>query len=311
MSQYRIEHVTRFRYSEPVREAVVTLYLEPRSDASQHLESFQIVTQPGAELAGYEDCFGNSVHFFDVPGEHEQLTVTSRSLVALHAAGTDEEADPGWDALEQARSPAVWHFLNPTPLTRPSPALAAFVARREITCRETPLASIRDLTARIHDALAFERGRTRVDSPIDDALVAESGVCQDFSHIMLAIVRGWGIPARYASGYLFPVREGREQMMAEASHAWVECLLPGLGWIGADPTNNTVAPQHHIRVATGRDYRDVPPTRGTFRGGARQQLEVTVSVRAADADSSAAGNVAPPDPSIPEGGASAGRSDGS
>ena len=283
---YRVEHVTRFRYSEPVRESVVTLYLQPRSDASQHLESFQILTDPGAELGSYEDCFGNAVHFFDVPGEHDQLTVTSRSLVALHASEPDEAAGSGWEDLEELRTPSTWHLLHPTPLTRPTPALAAFVARLGIERGQTPLASIRDLTARIHGALAFERGRTRVDSPIDDALAAESGVCQDFSHIMLAIVRSWGIPAQYVSGYLFPVREGREEAMAQASHAWIECLLPGIGWVGADPTNNTVSPGHHIRVASGRDYRDVPPTRGTFRGGARQQLEVVVSITTVDAEPS-------------------------
>ncbi len=285
---YRVEHVTRFQYSEPVRESVVTLYLQPRSDASQHLESFQILTNPGAELGNYKDCFGNAVHFFDVPGEHAQLTVTSRSLVALHAIEPEEAAHSGWDDLEEAQTPSTWHLLHPTPLTRPTAALAAFVDRRGIARLETPLASIRELTARIHGALAFERGRTRVDSPIDDALMAESGVCQDFSHIMLAIVRGWGIPAQYVSGYLFPVRKGREQIMAQASHAWIECLLPGLGWVGADPTNNTVSPRHHIRVATGRDYRDVPPTRGTFRGAAWQQLEVVVNITAVDTEPSGA-----------------------
>jgi transglutaminase-like putative cysteine protease len=283
---YRVEHVTRFRYSEPVRESVVTLYLQPRSDASQHLESFQISTDPGAELGSYEDCFGNAVHFFDVPSEHDRLTVTSRSLVALHASELDEAAESGWNALGSVNTPSTWHLVHPTPLTRPTPALDAFVARHGIKRGDSPLASVRELTSRIHEALAFERGRTRVDSPIDDALVAESGVCQDFSHIMLAIVRSWGIPAQYVSGYLFPVREGRERAMAQASHAWIECLLPGLGWVGADPTNNTVSPGHHIRVASGRDYRDVPPTRGTFRGSAQQELEVQVRIATVDVEPS-------------------------
>ena len=285
---YRVEHVTRFQYSERIRESVVTLYLQPRNDASQHLESFKILTDPGAELGSYEDCFGNAAHFFDVPSEHDQLKVTSKSLVALHASEPDEAAGLGWDAVKEVQTPSMWHLLHPTTLTQPTAALAAFVDRHGIARRETPLASLRELTARIHEALAFERGRTRVDSPIDDALMAESGVCQDFSHIMLAIVRGWGIPAQYTSGYLFPVWEGREQSMAEASHAWIECLLPGLGWVGADPTNNTVFPKHHIRVATGRDYRDVPPTRGTFRGAAWQQLEVVVNIKAVDTEPSGA-----------------------
>lgn len=283
---FRVEHVTRFRYSEPVREAVVTLYLQPRNDASQHLESFQILTDPGAELGTYEDCFGNAVHFFDVPTEHERLTVTSRSLVALHASDPDETPEAGWEDLKELQTPLTWHLLHPTPLTRPTPALDAFAARHGIERGETPMASVRDLTSRIHEALAFERGRTRVDSPIDDALAAGSGVCQDFSHIMLAIVRGWGIPAQYVSGYLFPARQGREEAMAQASHAWIECLLPGLGWVGVDPTNNTISPGNHVRVAAGRDYRDVPPTRGTFRGAAEQQLEVSVTIATVDAEPS-------------------------
>ena len=281
---YQIEHDTRFRYSEPVREAVVTLYLRPQSDASQHLESFRLSTDPGAELSDYQDCFGNSAHFFDVPSEHQEMTVTARALVALHHREPAKEPEPGWDDLRALHTSRLWHLLHPTPLTRPTPALAAFVKEHGIEQGATPLASIRELTARIHEAFTFERGATSVDSPIDHALATGRGVCQDFSHIMLAIVRGWGIPAQYTSGYLFPSRGGDENIMAEAGHAWVECLLPGIGWIGADPTNNTIAPKHHIRVATGRDYRDVPPTRGTFRGAAEQQLDVRVRVSVADTE---------------------------
>ena len=206
--------------------------------------------------------------------------------MGLHNSELDASAESDWDTLTGVSTPSTWHLVHPTPLTRPTPALDAFVARHRIRRGDTPLSSVRELTSRIHAALGFERGRTRVDSPIDDALMAESGVCQDFSHIMLAIVRSWGIPAQYVSGYLFPVREGREQAMAQASHAWIECLLPGLGWVGADPTNNTVSPGHHIRVARGRDYRDVPPIRGTFRGSAQQELEVIVRVAAVDEETS-------------------------
>ena len=110
---YRVEHVTRFQYSEPVRESVVTLYLQPRNDASQHLESFRILTDPGAELGNYEDCFGNAVHFFDVPAEHDQLTVTSKSLVALHASEPEEAAGSGWDALKEVQTHSMWHLLHP------------------------------------------------------------------------------------------------------------------------------------------------------------------------------------------------------
>ena len=281
---YEIEHTTRYRYSEPVREAVLTLYLKPTSDASQHLESFAITTEPGAELFDFDDPFGNRAHFFDIPGEHRELTVSARSLVALHDVHlVGKGPGPDWEDLASVARSRLWHLLHPTDLTLPGPDLTRFMEQSGIRRRGAPLTSIRDLTARIHHGLAFRTGSTRVDSPIGEALSQRSGVCQDFSHIMLAILRGWGIPARYTSGYLFPSRR-EEKLMAAAGHAWVECLLPGIGWIGADPTNNTVEPRHHIRVAVGRDYRDVPPTRGTFRGMAQQKMEVAVNIAVHESD---------------------------
>jgi transglutaminase-like putative cysteine protease len=120
---------------------------------------------------------------------------------------------------------------------------------------------------------------TRVDSPIDDALAARKGVCQDFAHVMIALVRQLGIPCRYVSGYLFQPAESAGSVDG-ATHAWVEAWLPGLGWVGFDPTHNTPAGEHHIRVAVGRDYADVPPTRGVFKGlsAVRSELAVGVSV---------------------------------
>ncbi len=286
---YTVEHTTRYRYSNPVREAVLTLYLQPVNDESQHLESFGIATDPGAELFRFEDPFGNRGHFFDVPSEHDVLTITSRSEVAHHQTEEAETgAEPSWDDLASLDPIGNWHLLQPTDLTRPGPALESFVQWAGIGKGATPLASLHDAVSRIHATLTFAPGSTTVTSPMDVALETGRGVCQDFSHVLLAIVRGWGIPARYVSGYLFPDNE-EEQVMAAASHAWVECSLPGIGWVGVDPTNNTVAPKHHIRVAVGRDYQDVPPTRGTFRGFADQTLEVSVVITAREAGAGARG----------------------
>ncbi len=124
---------------------------------------------------------------------------------------------------------------------------------------------------------------TKADSPIDHALKAGRGVCQDFAHVMIAICRQWGAPARYVSGYLFTDRTAGDRSNPEATHAWVEVFLPTLGWIGVDPTNNILAGERHIVVATGRDYADVPPTRGVYKGEAENELTVTVSVRQANA----------------------------
>lgn len=283
---YQIEHFTAFEYEEPVRETFMTVFLKPKSSPTQQLEAFSITTNPGAELSSYEDSFGNTAHFFDVPGKHDRLTVKAESVVAVHPSASEpvtEEASPepdeqpDWDALKELHTPRLWHYLNGTDLTRPTPTLANFLRQEEIERGATPLDSIRELTRRIPEALSFRAGSTRVDSPIDDALTAKSGVCQDFAHLMLAVVRGWGIPARYISGYVFPY-PGE----TAASHAWVECLLPGFGWVEADPANGVRPGAQHIRLAAGRDYRDVPPTRGHFLAATREELTVNVRISALD-----------------------------
>ena len=135
----------------------------------------------------------------------------------------------------------------------------------------------------IYENFEYAKQNTRVDSPIDEALHMRRGVCQDFSHIMIALVRELGIPCRYVSGYLFHSSDIQDRSADGATHAWVEALLPDLGWVGFDPTNNTIAAERHIRVAVGRDYSDVPPTRGIFRGKAESELAVTVKVFPAEA----------------------------
>jgi hypothetical protein len=142
---------------------------------------------------------------------------------------------------------------------------------------------VRDLARVIHDAFDYEAGVTRADSPIDDVLKHGKGVCQDFAHLMIATCRSWGIPARYVSGYLFTDRSVGDRSDPDASHAWVEVFLPSLRWVGFDPTNNTVAGERHVVCAIGRDYSDVPPSRGVYKGEAESQLGVGVSVRRARA----------------------------
>ena len=139
---------------------------------------------------------------------------------------------------------------------------------------------LRELNSAIYNKFEYNTGATRVDSPIDIALEARRGVCQDFSHIMLAMVRKLEIPCRYVSGYLFYQSNAsyQDRSAADASHAWVEAWLPDLGWVGFDPTNNVIAGERHIRVALGRDYADIPPTRGVFKGNAQSELSVAVKV---------------------------------
>jgi hypothetical protein len=144
-----------------------------------------------------------------------------------------------------------------------------------------PLTVLRTLNTQLNAIFEYTPAATRVDSPIDEAIRQRSGVCQDYAHVMLALVRTYlRIPCRYVSGYLYHRQD--DQSTADATHAWVEAWLPELGWVGFDPTNNLLAGERHIRAAVGRDYRDVPPTRGVFKGVAASELAVSVQVRKAD-----------------------------
>ena len=129
-----------------------------------------------------------------------------------------------------------------------------------------------ELNQRLYDYFEYVPRSTRVDSPIDEAIVSGKGVCQDFAHTMIALLRHVRIPARYVSGYLYRSREDHDRSTPDATHAWVEALMPHLGWVGFDPTNNLVAHHRHIRTAVGRDYADVPPTHGVFRGKTDSEL---------------------------------------
>jgi transglutaminase-like putative cysteine protease len=134
---------------------------------------------------------------------------------------------------------------------------------------------------------------TRVDSRIDEALEARRGVCQDFSHIFIALARHLGIPTRYVSGYLFRDESIADRSSDGATHAWAEALMPHIGWVGFDPTNNVIAAERHIRVAIGRDYADVPPTRGVYKGVSAVRTELAVAVRIGPVDLPQGGDAVP------------------
>jgi transglutaminase-like putative cysteine protease len=279
---YSIRHITRFRYSRPVREAVMELRMQPRSEPPQAVRNFQIVTVPRAHLYAYTDHFGNAVYHFNVLREHAELRMDVQSVVEVTQVAPLPSAA---DSLEWQRfnafnlKPEHHDFLGPSVFARETAALRSFVTERGLEKPgDDPLRAIWWLNKTIYDSFDYAVGVTGVHSPIDDPLRAGRGVCQDFAHIMIAIARSWGIPARYVSGYLYHRRDDKDRSTSDASHAWVEVWLPSFGWIGFDPTNNLAAGERHIRAAVGRDYADVPPTRGTYKGLAESELAVAVSV---------------------------------
>ena len=283
---YSIRHVTRFRYSAPVRESVMELRMQPRSEGPQTLRSFQIATNPRAQLYAYTDHLGNAVYHFNLLREHEELRIEAQAVVELGAF-------PHWpdhlDDLEWGRynnynlSDDHFDMLGPSKFARFSPELATFMKIAELEKPQgDPLSALKKLNRAIYDSFEYESGITEVHSPIETALRERRGVCQDFAHIMTAIARAWGIPARYVSGYMYH-RGNKDRSGADATHAWVEAYMPSLGWVGFDPTNNIMAGERYVRAAVGRDYNDVPPTRGTFKGDAESELAISVSVELSQA----------------------------
>ena len=282
---YQIEHLSRYRYSSPARHCALSLCLKPLDDARQRLLNFQVVTSPDAPQNSEIDSFGNTKQVINIHREHQLLEIAARSSVELEPpAPVPESLDAGaWDEIRSWQDNfGYWDFTRPSAFCRPSPALTAFVHESAIEAGGDPLQSLVQLGDTLHRSFQYLPGSTTVVSPIEHILESRQGVCQDYSHVMITIARSWGIPTRYVSGYLYLDSQHAEDTTQAASHAWVECLLPGLGWVGFDPTNRCLASERHVRVGVGRDYQDVPPVRGIFLGGGETQLEVEVRVLASE-----------------------------
>jgi transglutaminase-like putative cysteine protease len=287
---YAVRHLTRFRYDAGVTESLMEVRMQPRSDGNQRCLSFQLTLDPRVRIFAYRDFLGNSVSHFDVPARHRQLVILAESLVEMHPTNPLPNAleSSAWDELDALTNDGDFEeVLRPSVFAKPSTLLDRLAEKLGVERRTDPLSLVCELNQSIYSGFDYAPKSTNVDSPIDHALEAQKGVCQDFAHILIALLRKVRIPARYVSGYLFHARG--DHSPEGATHAWVEAYFPVLGWCGFDPTNNIQAGDRHIRTAIGRDYADVPPTRGVFKGAAKSELSVSVLVSPSEAPP-------PPDP---------------
>jgi transglutaminase-like putative cysteine protease len=285
MNFYSIRHLTRFRYTRPISESIMETRMHPRSDSSQHCLTFSLSVSPRCRVFTYRDHQGNNVQHFDIPGEHNQLVVVAESVIEQQVLPDVPNclSPDAWDALDDLiEAGDYWEMLLPSTFAVETPAVILLAKQMGVTRRDDPLMVVRELNQRLFDYFEYVPRSTRVDSPIEEAIVSGKGVCQDFAHTMIALLRHVGIPARYVSGYLYRSREDHDRSTPDATHAWVDVLLPHLGWVGFDPTNNLIAHHRHIRTAVGRDYADVPPTHGIYRGKTDSELYVAVHVDASD-----------------------------
>jgi len=277
---YSVRHITVFGYEPAVRESLMEVRMQPRSEGRQRCLNFQLNVHPTANVMHYRDFMGNSVHHFDIAGSHTQVKVTAQGVVEVESAEPPDATIAGsWEELDALTAAEDhWEMLLPSQFTEPTAELEKLA--KEIGCerRGNLFEFLTELNQSMCQKFAYVPKSTKVDSPIDEALTNRQGVCQDFAHIMIALLRGLKVPARYVSGYLFHEAQSKDRSSDGASHAWVEVLVPKLGWVGFDPTNDLIAGDRHIRVAIGRDYADVPPTRGVYKGEATSELSVSVTV---------------------------------
>jgi transglutaminase-like putative cysteine protease len=263
-----IEHQTIFVYDQPVRESVGELRLCPRDEAGQHCLNFRLTTEPQTAINLLADRFGNAVHAYSVLPAHSRLVVNATSLVETSEAPLIAALSL---TLQQRHD-----FLSASPYVPSDSKLAAFARAQTPTgagAEQTALA----LNAAIYGQFDYQPGSTDISTTAVAVLAGRSGVCQDFAHLLIALCRSLGLPARYVSGYLYDAKLRPDAIVA--SHAWVEVFLEDRGWLGLDPTHNRPAGPDYVRVAIGRDYADATPARGVFQGRAHESLEVRVRVR--------------------------------
>jgi transglutaminase-like putative cysteine protease len=282
---YAIRHLTTFNYKPAVGESIMEVRMQPRNDLRQRCLTFALEVNPRANVMSYRDFFGNAVHHFDIPGRHETIEVAAQAIVEvmppLDLAQRKSSTWPELDARVQEGD--YWEMLLPSQFAKPTELLAKLSAELDLKRRGEPLALLQELNEALYEKFDYVPNSTKVDSPIDDALRTRQGVCQDFAHIMIALVRQLKIPCRYVSGYLYHGSKDKDRSPAGATHAWVEAYLGEAGWVAFDPTNKLLGSERHVCVAVGRDYSDVPPTRGVYKGEAESELSVRVTVLPVDA----------------------------
>jgi transglutaminase-like putative cysteine protease len=280
--RFKIHHKTKYSYQAPVFESVGEMRVCPLSNDAQQLKDRKLKIYPNAMVRAFHDFFGNCVECFSVPFRHDQLLVESECVVETSTLLPMPEQLG--ISLGEARQILKGHRMDPYLFSRPS-RLVPMLLRKgindlpKIKSQNELGEIIPKLNEWIYRSFRYWPGTTQIETPLEEVLKQRSGVCQDFAHVFLSISRSLGLPARYVSGYI----EGREPgeqddsfVGAMASHAWVEVMLPGGFWWGWDPTNNCAAGERHIKVAVGRDYSDVSPLRGTYRGSTSQKLDVEV-----------------------------------
>ncbi|MEZ5406065.1 MAG: transglutaminase family protein [Verrucomicrobiia bacterium] len=283
MNPFRIEHLTHYHYSGPVMESFAELRLAPLATPHQKLKQRILTIYPETRVTSYLDHYGNQVEFFSLASRHEEMKILSQCEVEIANQPYHSEPLPiqSIQPFYQSLAQDYFDFLAPTPLVPLGKPFERFISKWFPVSQ--PLGeALFDFTRFINKQFNYQSGATTVETNAAQIAKTKQGVCQDFAHFMLAVLRTAQIPARYVSGYIESANSSANQpelVGAEASHAWVEVLMPDQTWRGYDPTNGIFTENRHIVLAVGRDYSDVPPFRGTYQGSQSLNLTVQVNVK--------------------------------
>ncbi|WP_339095404.1 transglutaminase family protein [Deinococcus sp. VB343] len=267
-----IRHTTEYHYPEPAWDSFNEVRLHPMQEVRQTLRSFHLDVTPEAQISSHRDYFGSLVHHVHVHEAHRHLRIEAQAMVDTHPITLPLPA-PLSVIDDQVRRQHM-EFLVPCPRVPRGDWPEVFGVTRPGPDDDLP-DFLLDLNGFLHDKFVYDGKATTVNTPLAEFAQHGRGVCQDFTQAMLGILRQLGIPARYVSGYLY---NGGGMLGADATHAWVEALIPGYGWLGYDPTNDCLAGEKHIKIGHGREYSDVSPVRGTYYGGGKGRMNVAVHV---------------------------------
>lgn len=272
--KWEVFHRTSYTYASPVRESFNEAHLQPFSDARQTVDHFLLKVLPAAQLRHHHDFYSNIVHRFEIPEPHTSLLVESQLRVTTRQRESLPESATPWPLANigvAASEPRIFDFLQESRFVDLSPAawrLAMDATAGIADAWQATLAIMRC----VHRDFAYAPQATTVHTHMRDVLQERRGVCQDFAHVMIAMCRTLKIPALYVSGYL-------ATETASATHAWVEVFIPGVGWRPLDPTHNCGTDESYIKIAVGRDYADVPPLTGNYKGTTDRKMKVEVNIR--------------------------------
>ena len=277
MALFKIVHITKYQYNWPIKESINEIRLFPHHFNNQEVLQYQLLITNNPEVVISEDYHGNRVGNFNTYETHSEMIIESRMLVKVnHSLKIPElDATTARDIIpELEKSISLLRLSYPEIITKQNEIQSILDT---INCSNKPIIEIaQQCNEYIFNNFTYTKGITNIETTIDEILEMKKGVCQDFAHLLLQLVRTAGIPARYVSGYICPNESGFRG--EGATHAWVEIYTPNQGWLGLDPTNNIWTMDNHVKLSVGRDFIECTPVKGTFKGIAKQTLSVCVSI---------------------------------